>query len=93
MDSNLTQVDLEIRDKSLGRLVTEIDINKVWRGSCLFLSLTAIGIIYFISCNRWLYLIPAVLGIVSFMCQMNIILLSSELRRRSDNLKEDNQAR
>ncbi len=64
-------------------LVVGIVMNRGKRNACLFLGIIALAVILSFGWSNWLLLLPAALGIGAFLYQMNILIVSSELRRRS----------
>ena len=88
MNEPISEMDKQLRGTPRVNLVISITMNKGKRNACLFLGIIALAVILFFGWNNWLLLLPAALGIGAFLYQMNILIVSSELRRRSKEPEE-----
>lgn len=80
----MSDIDKQLRDTPRVGLVIAIEKNRGKRNASVFLAVIAAALVLFFSWNKWLLLIPAALGIVAFLYHMNIVIVSSELKRRSE---------
>ncbi len=89
MNEPISEMDKQLRDTPRVSLVIAIVMNKGKRNACLFLGIIALVVILSFGWSKWLLLLPAALGISSFLFQMNILIVSSELKRRSEEPEEE----
>jgi len=89
MNEPISEMDKQLRDTPRVSLVIAIAMNKGKRNACLFLGIIALAVILSFGWSKWLLLLPAALGIGSFVYQMNILIVSSELKRRSEEPEEE----
>jgi len=82
MNEPMSEMDKELRATPRVNLFIAIEMNRSKRNARLFFGIIAAALILFFSWNQWLLLIPAALGIFSFLHHMNIVILSSELKRQ-----------
>ncbi len=82
MAKQLSEMDKQLRDTTRVDLVIGIEQNKVKRNASVFLGAIALGLILFFGWNKWMLVIPVALGIGAFLFQMNIAIVSAELKRR-----------
>jgi len=96
MNEPISEMDKQLRDTPEVSLVIAITMNKGKRNVCLFLGFIALAVILLgaweFGWSKWLLLLPSALGIGSFLYQMNILIVSSELKRRSE-MKELHEER
>lgn len=83
MNEPTSEIDKQLRDTPRVSLVIAIEMNKGKRNVCLFLGILSLAVILFFGWSNWLLLLPAALGIGSFLFHMNSLIVSSELKRRS----------
>ncbi len=91
MNERISEVDKQLRDTSRVNLVSAIEMNKGNRNACLFFGIIALAVTLFFGWSKWLLLLPAALGIGSFLYQMNILIVSSELGRRSSDPEQSRE--
>ena len=84
MNEPISEMDKQLRDTPPVSLVIAIEMNKGKRNACLFLGIIVLALVLIFSWNRWLLIIPGGLGIGAFLYHMNIAIVSSELKRRSE---------
>ncbi len=84
MNEPMSEMDKQVRDTPRVNLVIAIEQNKGKRNACMFLGIIAAALVLFFSWNKWLLLVPAVLVIGSILYHTNILIISSELKRRSE---------
>lgn len=84
MNKPISEMDKQLRDTPLVSLLMAIEKNRGKRNACVFLGIIVSAVVLFLSWNKWLLLIPAALGIGSFLYHMNIVIVFSELKRRSE---------
>lgn len=93
MNEPISEMDKQLRDTPEVNLVVAISMNKGKRNACLFLGIIALAVILLggweFGWSKWLLLLPAALGIGAFLYQMNILIVWSELRRRSGESEEE----
>ncbi|KKL14597.1 hypothetical protein LCGC14_2514050, partial [marine sediment metagenome] len=89
MDERLSEMDKQLRDTPRVSLVIAVEMNKGKRNAHLFLGVVALAVILAFGWSNWLLLLPAALGVGSFLFQMNILIFSSELKRRSEEPEEE----
>ena len=89
MNEQISEMDKQLRDTSRVSLFIAIEQNKGKRNACLFLGIITVAVVLFFSWSKWLLLIPSILGIGAFLFHMNIVFISSELKRRSKTIKQD----
>ena len=82
MAKQLSEMDKQLRDTTRVDLVIGIEQNKVKRNASVFLGAITLGLILFFGWNKWMLVIPVALGIGAFLFQMNIAIVSAELKRR-----------
>lgn len=83
MNKPISEMDKQLQDTDRVNLVIAIEMNRGKRNACFFLGIIALAIILFCGWSKWLLLIPAALGLGAFLFQMNIVIVSSELKRRA----------
>ena len=81
MDKPLSEMDKQLCDTDRVNLGIGILMIKGYRNACLFLGIVALAVILFLGWSMWLLLLPAALGIGSFLFQICILVCSSELKR------------
>ena len=84
MAKQVSDMDQQLRDARRVELVIAIMRNRVKRNACVFFGIVALGLILFFGWSKWMMLIPAVLGIGVFLYQMNMFIISAEIKRRSE---------
>ncbi len=89
MNEPISEMDKQLRDTPDVSLVVAIVMNKGKRNACLFFGIIALVVILSAGWSKWLLLLPAALGIGAFLYQMNILIGSSELKRRSEEPEEE----
>jgi hypothetical protein len=82
MSERLSELDQQIRDTPLIGLMIAIDENKAKRNACLIFCLISVGLVLFLAWNRWLFLLPALLGVGALLYHMNIVIVTAEVKRR-----------
>lgn len=87
MNKPISEMEKQLQDTDRVNLVIAIEMNKGKRNAQFFLGVIALALILFCGWNKWLLLIPAALGLGAFLFEMNIVFISSELKRRA-NQKE-----
>jgi len=92
MNQPISEMDKQLRDTPRVNLAIAIEMNKGKRNACLFFGIIALAIILLLEWAQWLLLLPAALGIGSFLYHMNILIVSSELRRRSNEPEQPEEA-
>lgn len=83
MDRPLSDMEKQLQDTDRVSLAIAMEMNKVRRGACLFFGVATLCAILFFGWNRWFLLVPAALGVGAFLFQMNLVIVRSELKRRS----------
>jgi len=86
MTSQISEADKQLRATPRMSLIIATVGNKARRNAYLFFSFVAAALVFFFSWNKWLFLIPAFLGVGAFFHHMNLAIISSEMKRR---LKEE----
>ncbi|WP_438480697.1 hypothetical protein [Oleiharenicola lentus] len=82
MGERISEIDQQLRETPFVALLLALDKNRAKRNACIFFCVIFAGLVFFLSWNKWLYLVPASLGIGAFLYHMNIVIVSSELKRR-----------
>lgn len=82
MNRPLSGMEKKLHDSDRVTLVIAIESNRSKRNACIFFGVIAVALIYFFGWNRWLFLFPALLGLGAALYQANILIFSSELKRR-----------
>lgn len=82
MNRPLSEMEKKLHDSDRVTLVIAIESNRSKRNACIFFGVIAVALIYFFGWNRWLFLFPALLGLGAALYQANILIVSSELKRR-----------
>lgn len=82
MNRPLSEMEKKLHDSDRVTLVIAIESNRSKRNACIFFGVIAVALIYFFGWNRWLFLFPALLGLGAVLYQANILIVSSELKRR-----------
>jgi RsiW-degrading membrane proteinase PrsW (M82 family) len=77
-------MDKQLRDTPRVALVIAIEKNKAKRNACLFIAIITTTLALHFSWNKVLLLIPVALGIGSLLYHMNVVIVSAELKRRSE---------
>jgi hypothetical protein len=88
MSQTISEMDKQLRDIPRVHLAIAIEMNKGKRNAFLFFAIIALAVILLLGWTKWLLLIPATLGIGSFLYHMNILIVSSELRRRRNETEQ-----
>ena len=86
MSEHGSEMDKKLQDTDQVSLFIAIDKNKGKRNVCLFLGIIMTAVILFFSWSKWLLLLPAISGVGAFLYHMNIAIVSSELRRRANEI-------
>jgi hypothetical protein len=82
MTKPVSEVDKQLQDADRVTLVIANESNRGKRNACIFFGVIAVALVYFFGWNRWLFLFPALLGLGAALYQANILIVSSELKRR-----------
>lgn len=82
MNKPLSEMEKKLHDSDRVTLVIAVESNRSKRNACIFFAVIAVALIYFFAWNRWLFLFPALLGLGAALYQANILIVSSELKRR-----------
>jgi len=92
MNQPTSETDKQLRDTPRVNLVVAYQMNKGKRNACLVLGVIALVVSLLVAWefgwSKWLLLLPATLGIGAFLYQMNMLIVSSELRRHSKEPEE-----
>jgi hypothetical protein len=91
MNQPISEMDKQLRDTPRVNLAIAIEMNKGKRNACLFFGIIALAVILWLAWTKWLLLLPVVLGVGSFLYHMNILIVSSELRRRSNEPEQSEE--
>ena len=83
MNESISEMDKQLQGTPRVNLVIAIEKNRAKRNVCLFLCVIVAATFLFLSWSRWFLLLPAALGIGAALYQLNILIVSSELKRRS----------
>ena len=83
MDKPISDMDRQLQSADRASVAIAILVNKGRRNACIFFGVIALALILFFAWNKWLLLIPAALGLGALLFQMNLAVLSSELKRRA----------
>lgn len=83
MNEPISEMDKQLRDTHPVSLVMAVEMNRGKRNACLFLGAIVAAVVLFFSWSKWLLLISAALAIGAFLHHMNIVIISSEMKRRS----------
>ncbi len=86
MNEQISEMDKQLQDTSRVSLAIAVEKNKGKRNICLFLGIIIVAVVLFFSWSKWLLLIPTTFGIGAFLYHMNIVIVSSELKRRSKEI-------
>lgn len=84
MNEPISKIDEQLRDTPRVSLAIAIEMNRAKRNACLFFAVISTALVLFFSWNMWLLVIPAALGIGTLLFHMNIVIVSSELKRRAE---------
>ncbi len=87
MAANDPQTQLE--GASEVNLVMALIPNKAKRNASVFFGVLSLVLLLWLDWSRWLLVVPGLLGLAASLYQMNIMLVTSELRKR---VKEGNDA-
>ena len=73
----------ELSDTPRVELVIAIEKNKAKRNANILFGAISLVLILFFGWSKWILLIPIAFGLGAFLFQMNIAIVSAELKRRS----------
>lgn len=81
MNEQMSEMDKQ-QDTPLASLVITLEKNRGKRNACAFLGIVVLAVVWVFSWSNWFLLIPAALGIGAFLSQINVVIVSSKLKRR-----------
>ncbi len=85
MDKPISDMDKQLQGADRVSLFIAMESHKARRNAFLFLSILAVAVIWYFTWNKWLFIIPAALGLGFALAQSNIAVISAELKRRADD--------
>ena len=83
MNKPASEIDEQLQATDRVSLVIAIESSQGKRNACLILGVLALAFTLFLGWNRWILLVPATLVLGAMLYQANILIVSSELKRRS----------
>lgn len=79
----VSDIEKQMQETDPVNLFIAIEMNLGRRNACLFFAFIASVAVLYFAWSKWLLIIPAVLALGAFLFQMNILIVRSELKRRS----------
>ena len=74
--------ETQLKEASRVDLLIVAEMHRGKRNVCIFFGVISLVIILWLDWNRWLLVVPSLLGLAAFLYQMNIMLFTSEFRKR-----------